>query len=85
MSKVQTCPGHALLCLSISDFPGSVFAGKYLKTEKQRQAHLPKLSDTAIEWTHHLVGYDPAYVHSPNTGGDVPADTRIDPDEIIRS
>lgn len=39
----------------------------------------------AIERTHHHVRYDPAYVRIPYPGGDVPADTGVCTDEIIRS
>jgi uncharacterized protein len=39
----------------------------------------------AIERTHHTVRYDPAYVRIPFPGGDVPADTGVCTDEIIRS
>jgi uncharacterized protein YijF (DUF1287 family) len=39
----------------------------------------------AIDRTHHAVHYDPAYVRIPYPGGDVPADTGVCTDEIIRS
>jgi uncharacterized protein len=39
----------------------------------------------AIERTHHAVRYDPAYVRIPYPGGDVPPDTGVCTDEIIRS
>jgi uncharacterized protein YijF (DUF1287 family) len=38
----------------------------------------------AIERTHHTVRYDPAYVKIPYPGGDVPADTGVCADEVIR-
>jgi uncharacterized protein len=46
---------------------------------------LHKLSAAAIERTNHTVRYDPAYVHLAYPGGDVPADTGVCTDEIIRS
>jgi uncharacterized protein YijF (DUF1287 family) len=39
----------------------------------------------AIERTHHSVRYVSAYVRIPYPGGDVPADTGVCTDEIIRS
>jgi uncharacterized protein YijF (DUF1287 family) len=39
----------------------------------------------AIERTQHVVRYDPAYVRIPYPGGDVPADTGVCTDEVIRA
>src|SRR3984893_9993724 len=50
-----------------------------------RQELLKKLVTAAIERTHHRVRYDPAYVRIPYPGGDVPADTGVCTDEVIRS
>ena len=50
-----------------------------------QQVFLKKLVDAAIERTNHAVRYDPAYVRIPYPGGDVPADTGVCTDEIIRS
>jgi uncharacterized protein len=44
-----------------------------------------RLVAAAIERTHHTVRYVPAYVRIPYPGGDVPADTGVCTDEIIRS
>jgi uncharacterized protein YijF (DUF1287 family) len=46
---------------------------------------LHRLSAAAIERTNHIVRYDPAYVRLTYPGGDVPADTGVCTDEIIRS
>lgn len=46
---------------------------------------LEKLSAAAIERTHHVVRYDPKYVRIPYPGGDVPADTGVCSDEVIRA
>ena len=46
---------------------------------------LQKLSAAAIERTNHLVRYDPAYVRIPYPGGDVPSDTGVCTDEIVRA
>lgn len=47
-------------------------------------AFLQKLSAAAVERTHHTVRYDPAYVRIPYPNGDVPADTGVCTDEVIR-
>jgi hypothetical protein len=53
--------------------------------QSSQQAFLEKLSTAAIEWTHHFVRYDPQYVRIPYPGGDVPADTGVCSDEVIRA
>jgi uncharacterized protein YijF (DUF1287 family) len=50
-----------------------------------QQQFLKSFVAAAIERTHHTVRYDPAYVRIPYPGGDVPADTGVCTDEIIRS
>jgi uncharacterized protein YijF (DUF1287 family) len=54
-------------------------------TENQKQEFLQRLSAAAIERTYHAVRYDPAYVRIPYPGGDVPADTGVCTDEVIRA
>lgn len=49
------------------------------------QQFLDKLVAAAIERTNHSVRYVSAYVHLDYPGGDVPADTGVCSDEIIRS
>lgn len=46
---------------------------------------LRALVAAAVERTQHSVRYDPAYVRIPYPGGDVPADTGVCTDEVIRS
>ncbi|HWZ82117.1 MAG TPA: DUF1287 domain-containing protein [Terriglobales bacterium] len=46
---------------------------------------LQRLVNAAIERTTHAVRYEPAYVRIPYPGGDVPFDTGVCTDEIIRS
>ena len=48
-------------------------------------AFLKRLSSAAIERTHHTVRYDPAYVRIPYPNGDVPADSGVCTDEVIRA
>jgi uncharacterized protein len=50
-----------------------------------RQEFLDKLVAAAIERTHHSVTYVSSYVHLDYPGGDVPADTGVCTDEIIRA
>src|ERR1700739_4258049 len=49
------------------------------------QQFLQKLAEAAIERTHHTVRYDSAYVRIPYPNGDVPAETGVCTDEIIRA
>jgi uncharacterized protein YijF (DUF1287 family) len=54
-------------------------------TTRADQELLSKLSTAAIERTHHSVRYVSDYVRIPYPGGDVPADTGVCTDEVIRS
>lgn len=49
------------------------------------QVFLQKLVAAAIERTQHVVRYDAAYVRIPYPGGDVPPDTGVCTDEVIRA
>jgi uncharacterized protein YijF (DUF1287 family) len=49
------------------------------------QEFLKKLATAAVERTQHVVRYEPAYVGIPYPGGDVPADTGVCTDEVIRA
>lgn len=53
--------------------------------EARRREFSQRLVAAAIERTQHVVRYDPAYVRISYPGGDVPADTGVCTDEIIRS
>jgi uncharacterized protein YijF (DUF1287 family) len=50
-----------------------------------RTEFLKRLVAAAIEQTHHSVRYDPSYVGIPYPGGDVPADTGVCTDVVIRA
>ncbi|HKW65437.1 MAG TPA: DUF1287 domain-containing protein [Candidatus Acidoferrum sp.] len=50
-----------------------------------REEFLKKFVAAAEERTRHAVRYDPAYVRIPYPGGDVPQDTGVCTDEVIRS
>ena len=49
------------------------------------QQFLQKLVAAAIERTHHAVRYDSAYVRIPYPNGDVPPETGVCTDEVIRA
>jgi hypothetical protein len=70
-----------LACLGIHS--GSAQTGS--RASDAQQAFLAKLVTAAVERTQHAVRYDPAYVHIPYPGGDVPAETGVCTDEIIRA
>ena len=53
--------------------------------QQSRQDFLRRLVRAATERTNHNVRYDPAYVRIPYPGGDVPSDTGVCTDEVIRS
>lgn len=63
-------------------------AGMLAQTSSHASPHalfLQRLVDAALERTLHSVRYDPAYVRIPYPGGDVPLDTGVCTDEVIRS
>jgi uncharacterized protein YijF (DUF1287 family) len=55
------------------------------RTEQPRQSFLRQFAAAALERAQHSVRYDPAYVRLPYPGGDVPADTGVCTDEVIRA
>jgi uncharacterized protein len=82
MRRPRTLLAVLLVCSAAA---ASLFASNTALTEAQRAQFLHRLSDAAIERTHHTVRYDPAYVRIPYPGGDVPPDTGVCTDEVIRS
>jgi uncharacterized protein len=54
-------------------------------TREARQAFLRQFAAAALERTQHSVRYDPTYVQLMYPGGDVPADTGVCTDEVIRA
>lgn len=50
-----------------------------------REKFMKRLVAAAIERTRHSVHYDPSYVGIPYPSGDVPADTGVCTDEVIRA
>lgn len=63
----------------------SAFAQTQAAPPRTHQQFLNQLVAAAIERTHHSVRYDSAYVRIPYPNGDVPADTGVCTDEVIRA
>ena len=53
--------------------------------EASRQTFLREFAAAALDRTQHSVRYDPAYVRLNYPGGDVPAETGVCTDEVIRA
>jgi len=66
---------------------GTVLTAAQLRTAESpaHQEFTKRLVAAAIDRTHHKVRYDPAYVKIPYPGGDVPSETGVCTDEIIRA
>ena len=54
-------------------------------TQEARQSFLRQFAAAALDRTQHTVRYDPAYVRLSYPGGDVPANTGVCTDEVIRA
>lgn len=70
----------SLACLPLVACPQSTSAGAGAE-----QLFIQGFVAAAIERTHYVVRYDPSYVRIPYPGGDVPADTGVCTDEVIRA
>jgi uncharacterized protein len=82
MCRPQIFVAASLLSCSLAAFS---FAGWAQQTSPSpQQAFLQRLLTAADDRPLHSVRYDPAYVRIPYPGGDVPADTGVCTDEIIR-
>lgn len=73
------------LTVALVLFTASSIAQTKTANAAARQGFLRKLVVAAEERTSHTVRYDPAYVRIPYPGGDVPEDTGVCTDEVIRS
>ena len=80
LSRVQVVLAMLLVAAQLPALAQSRFTDP-----TSQQQFLKSFVAAAIERTHHTVRYDPAYVRIPYPGGDVPADTGVCTDEIIRS
>jgi len=75
---------HALLVLS-AILTSQALAQTNAGNTRNHQEFLKSLVDAAVARTHISVRYDSSYVRIPYPGGDVPANTGVCTDEIIRS
>jgi uncharacterized protein YijF (DUF1287 family) len=88
MKNLRTTKHRLVLCVTI---PALLLASQALTAQGKpgelaaREMFLKKLVAAAVERSHHAVRYDPAYVRISYPGGDVPADTGVCTDEIIRA
>jgi uncharacterized protein len=73
-----------LLLLAVAAFAALSLQAQS-KPPLSRQEFTEKLVAAAIERTHHTVRYVSDYVHLDYPGGDVPEDTGVCSDEVIRS
>jgi hypothetical protein len=73
-----------LFLLAFSDGPVAQTPATQTPDPARSKTFTQQLVAAAIERTHHVVRYDPAYVRIPYPNGDVPADTGVCTDEIIR-
>ena len=78
---MMRCPLPILLILATAVLPAQTSS----TSASLRQDFSRRLVSAAIERTTHSVRYEPAYVRIPYPGGDVPAETGVCTDEIIRS
>jgi uncharacterized protein len=76
-------PAPIVFCLALV-VPSCSLAQNRVEAAAHKQ-FLDKLVVAAVERTHHIVRYDPAYVRIPYPNGDVPADTGVCTDEVIRA
>jgi uncharacterized protein len=77
---------RGLLILSSLALAASLSIAQSGKVDPQtKQEFLKRLVAAAEERSHHAVRYDPAYVRIPYPGGDVPGDTGVCTDEVIRA
>ena len=83
--RARLCPGVVLLVGLFGVSGEKCATQEAAPTTAAQHAFLEKLSDAAIERTHHTVRYDPKYVRIPYPGGDVPAETGVCSDEVIRA
>jgi len=76
----------ALILLLATIFPADNQAENSLAEKNQNhQQFLHRLADAAEERVNHVVRYDPGYVPIAYPGGDVPSETGVCTDEVIRA
>jgi uncharacterized protein YijF (DUF1287 family) len=83
--QLQRLTRHILFTAGCATLLVICWAQQIEHLDAAHQAVLQRLSAAAIERTHHVVRYDPAYIRMAYPGGDVPANTGVCTDEVIRS
>jgi hypothetical protein len=81
----KTSQGRRPFAVAIAMVVAVSLAMAQTKPANPRQEFLDKLVAAAIERTNHTVKYVSTYVHLSYPGGDVPEDTGVCSDEIIRA
>jgi uncharacterized protein len=74
----------AILALATAAILAAQPSHQISPAESQKQ-FLHKFAAAAVERTHHVVRYDPGYVRIAYPGGDVPPETGVCTDEVIRA
>jgi hypothetical protein len=85
LSRFISLLGLVLPAIATASLAWTCLAQSALPQAGPDKQFLHKLVAAAIERTHHVVRYEPAYIHIPYPNGDVPADTGVCTDEIIRA
>jgi uncharacterized protein YijF (DUF1287 family) len=75
----------SLQCLALSGNPLPTISQTVQQLAPAQQQFLQRFVVAAVERTHHVVRYDPAYIRIPYPGGDVPASTGVCTDEVVRA
>jgi uncharacterized protein len=87
MTRLSASPARKLFAAALAGIAlgAFAFAQSAPALSSQHAEFLKRLVAAAIERTHHAVRYDPAYVRIPYPNGDVPADTGVCTDVVIRA
>jgi uncharacterized protein YijF (DUF1287 family) len=83
--SLLTGPNRAAVLFFVTIVAAAGISAQTSPDASARALFLQRLVNAAIERTQHSVRYEPAYVRIPYPGGDVPADTGVCTDEIIRT
>jgi uncharacterized protein YijF (DUF1287 family) len=85
LARIRWSLFGGMRCMSVALICAAAIAQTHPAEPVSRQELTKKLVAAAKDRTHHVVRYNPAYVRIPYPGGDVPADTGVCTDEVIRA
>jgi len=85
MSRFWILPVLAVAFWSVQARQTHDLAGQARRHAPSKDTFAGKLVHAALDRTHQVVRYDPAYLKLKYPGGDVPAETGVCTDEVIRS